>query len=243
MQLDTSKLWSIVTYAKIHSLSPTEFTQIHLDGWRKQRVQQEGITLTALDQAEKAFRRALRKGKLQRLFPKFNAAKRTQPAFSLFMEDMEHPLKADVRSIIEWAKAEAAKGSLRIGESILIQLEALCGYAVNILQIKDLDSVGPVLTEAFLTVYVDWLYEVRGRSRASIRPLISGLHTILLHHPRFAEQSITWWPNLLGHIDRDLAQRRGYPDGRSAKTDASRPDLDNSAIWRSTDGKPASGEQ
>jgi hypothetical protein len=194
---------SIITYAKIQSLSPAEFTQIDLDRWRKQRVQQEGIAMTALDQAEKAFRRALRKGNLQKLFPKFNAAKRTQPAFSLFMENMEQPLKADVRSIVEWARAEAAKGSLRIGESIRIQLEALCGYAVNILQIEDLDSVDPLLTEAFLTEYVHWLYAVRGRSRASVRPLVSGLHTILLHHPRFAEQNITWWPNLLGHIDRE----------------------------------------
>ena len=194
---------SIVTYAKIQGLSPAEFTQIHLDGWREQRLQQEGITLTAVDQAEKAFRRALREGELQMLFPRFNAAKRTQDAFSLFIENMEEPLKTDVLGIVEWARAEAAKGSLRIGESARIQLEAICGYKVNIRHEKMPTSVDPLLTEKFLTRYVNWLHTVRGRTRASIRPLVSGLHTILLHYPRFAKKKITWWPNVLGQIDTE----------------------------------------
>ncbi len=194
---------SIVTYAKIQGLTPAEFTQNNLDKWRTQKLEQEGITLTAVDQAEALFRQVLRKGNLQKLFPKFNAARRTQSAFSLFIENMDVSLKADVCSIIEWARLEAAKGSVRIGENIRIQLEAICGYAFNILQLKNLKSVDPLLTEEFLTGYVRWLHVVRGRSRSSIRPLVSGLHTVILHFPRFAEQNITWWPNVLGHIDRE----------------------------------------
>lgn len=150
-----------------------------------------------------SFRRAMRKGDLQMLFPKFNAAIRKQPAFSLFIKDMEEPLKSDVHGVVEWALAEAGKQTLRIGKSFLIQLEAMCGYAVNILRMKHLNCLDPLLTKEFLTGYVVWLYEVRKRSRSSIRTLISGLHTVLLHHPRFAEQDITWWPKLLGRIERE----------------------------------------
>ena len=193
---------SIVTYAKIHGLSTRNFTQTHLDKWREQRLR-DGLTIGAVDPAEKAFRRAVRRGKLEKLFPNFNAAKRTQGGFSLFIEDMEEPLKSSVLGILEWARAEAEKGSLRIGESIRIQLEAICGYKVNILHEKMPTRVDSLLTENFLTRYVGWLHTVRRRTRASIRPLISGLHTILLHHPRFAKKKIAWWPNVLGQIDRE----------------------------------------
>jgi hypothetical protein len=194
---------SIVVYAKIQGLSSVEFGPKDLNGWRKQRVQEEGILTKVVDDAEKAFRRVIREGKLQKLFPRIDVAKRTKPPFSLFIEDMEMLLKTDVSGIIDWARIEAANRTLRIGESIRIQLEALCGYAVTILNIEDLNSVDSLLTEEFLIGYVLWLHVVRERSRASIRPLISGLHTILLHYPRFAEQKIMWWPNVLGTIDRE----------------------------------------
>lgn len=194
---------SIVTYAKIQGLSAAEFTQTHIDEWREQRLQQEDITLATVDEAEKAFRRALRTGGLQMRFPMFNADKRTQHAYSLSIEKMEQPLKTDVVGIVEWARSEAEKGSLRIGESIRIQLEAICGYKVNIRHEKTPTSVSPLLTEKFLTSYVNWLHTVRRRTRASIRPLVSGLHTILLHYPRFAKKKISWWSNVLGQIDRE----------------------------------------
>jgi hypothetical protein len=76
-------------------------------------------------------------------------------------------------------------------------------YAINVLHLKGIVRVDPLLTEEFLSGYVRWMHETRGRPRASIRPLISGLHIILLHHPRFNRQKIEWWPNVLGQIDKE----------------------------------------
>ena len=209
-------LHSIIAYARLCGLKAAEFTQNDLDEWKEQRLERENAKPISADRSESAFRRALRRDNLQKLFPMFNAAKRKQPAFSLPMEKMKEPLQADVRGIVEWALAEAESQTLRIGKEFLIQLETLCGYAVNILLMKHLTCLDPLLSKEFLTGYVVWLYEVRKRSRSSIRTLISGLHTVLLHHPRFAQNDITWWPKLLGQIEREpMSGVEARREGRS----------------------------
>ena len=118
----------IVEYAQKNNLLNRDFSQRNMNAWRAQ-AELEGCSEEYQNRAEKAFRRAIRKGKLEKRFPRFDASKRRRP-YSVFIENMDEPLQTNVMGYVTWAREQAALRKLRIGESIVRQFEGLCGYAI-----------------------------------------------------------------------------------------------------------------
>lgn len=195
---------SIAAYATEYGLPPADFSPCHLREWGQEQRERGGRGEDYIPRAEKIFRHTLRRGDLHQAFPLFDLTSRKLPPFSLFVKDMDEPLRADVTGLIEWARAQTAAGNLRIGESIVVQLEALCGYAVIVRNdMKGAASVEPMLTEGFLREYVDWLHRDRKNKRQSMHQKIAGLKTLLLFHPRFKNSDVSWWASLLDNVERE----------------------------------------
>lgn len=185
----------IIMFAMAQKLHTYELMQAHVDAWSK-TVPANRCSMH-VSRAQKAFRRLLRKEGLQALFPKFDASKRIRQ-FSLFLKEMDPPLQADVSGIIADMKASAQVGNVRIGENLLSQFEALCGYAVNELGLKGVVSVDPLLTQDFLLDYVKWL--ARKCKRPAISNKLGGLHTVVINHERFKDKDFSWWSSLLKKV-------------------------------------------
>jgi hypothetical protein len=192
----------IVEYAKSKNLLNRDFSQRDMNAWRAQ-AGLGGCSEEYQNRAEKAFRRAIRKGKLEKRFPRFDASKRRRP-YSVFIENMDEPLQTNVMGYVTWAREQAALRKLRIGESIVRQFEGLCGYAITIRDRKDLTSVAPLLAKEFLQEYVDWLHDDQGCQRPAICNRLGGLHTVVVHHPDFQSEDFSWWPSLIDRVDPEL---------------------------------------
>lgn len=191
----------IVDFVQEKNLLNRDFSRRDMNAWRAQ-AKLDGCLDNYITRAEKAFRRAIRKGKLEKRFPLFNASKRMRP-YSVFIKNMDEPLKTDVMRYVKWARKQADLKQLRIGESIVRQLEALCGYAISIRGWEDLTSVAPLLTKEFLEEYVDWLHD-RGCQRPAICNRLGGIHTVVVHHPDFENEDFSWWPSLIDRVDPEL---------------------------------------
>jgi hypothetical protein len=192
----------IVEYAKSKNLLNRDFSQRDMNAWRAQ-AELEGSSEEYKNRAEKAFRRAIRKGKLKERFPLFDASKRIRP-YSVFVKNMDEPLKANVMRYVTWAREQAELRELRIGESIVRQFEALCGYAITIRGRKNLTSVASLLTQEFLKEYVDWLHNDKGCQRPAICNRLGGIHTVVVHHADFQNEDFSWWPSLIDPVDPEL---------------------------------------
>jgi hypothetical protein len=190
---------AIVKHAQAHGLHPSEFSQLHVDAWKLETLNR-GCTVSYVDAVEKRFRFALREAKLQDLFPAFSASKRTQP-FSLRLEGMVPLLQADVSEIVDTLRTKAQDGTVRVGENLLAQLEALCGYAINVLGMTGITSVDSLLTKDFLKKYVEWLKQTRKCKRPAISNRLGGLHTVIRSLDRFRGKDFSWWSDLLSTVE------------------------------------------
>lgn len=196
---------AVVAYALAQNVHTYEFSRVHLNAFgagvqpHKGRRGAHYVTRT-----EKAFRRLIRNGGFQPLFPAFDASKRGHP-FSLFLEDM-HPypmLQADVSEIVKTMQDAAEAGEVRVGENLLSQFEALCGYAIKERGMTHLVSVDPLLTEEFLKEYVEFLMK-KGCKRPAIANKLGGLHTVVYFLLRFKAKDLSWWRRLLDNVVPEL---------------------------------------
>jgi hypothetical protein len=189
---------NIVKYAVTNGIHTAEFSQRHVNAWKVQALD-DGYSPTCVNISEKAFRRALRIGKLELSFPKFNTSKRVEP-FSLFLEDMPPLLRADVQGILNAMQEKAEAGTVCIGDNLLSQFEAICGYAFNELGRTDIESVDPLLTEDFLRGYVNWKQDTKKCKRPAISNKLGGLHTVVCTLDRFTVKDFSFWPTLLNNV-------------------------------------------
>lgn len=199
------------------SLYPNEFDQEAMDRW-EQTMLGMGRAHVSIVATVTVFRRLVLKAGLSGLFPLLNLKSRNPEEYTVAIKDMPASIQKELIEIQHWKQARYVRGrdaklAVRPAtmHNLIKALRQLYGFAVNILELKDIRTYRDLLRRETICSFIVWLSVARRCKRSTITARLNGIHALAVHHPLFAGINVDWFLPQLRKLPKE------HPDELKAR--------------------------
>ena len=202
------RAYSCIVYHAIQSRRlPSEFSVADLDAWGEAMLL-AGRQYRTVRSGKWNFRRAVAGAGLNASLPKLDPAPR-KSIYRVRLSELPEPLGSEVKELLAWKQLRFVRGRPQwtrhrpvSSKQLLSNICRLFGYAKNVGNFNDINTLRSLFTEEIVSAFVDWGLNERGLHRGSLRCL-SMLYSGLRHHPKYKDQNYEWFITLFDEIPED----------------------------------------
>jgi hypothetical protein len=201
------KYTSIIRQAIGNGITPADFSGADLEEWGESMLR-SGRQFVTIRMTKSWFRKAVVEAGLGGLLPKLEPSCHNTP-YRIRPSEFPEPLKSEVRDLLVWKQARYSKGrpqwtrhrpvSAKLLESNICRLY---GFATNIGNFTNVNSLPTLFTEEILSSFVDWGINQRNLSRSTLLRM-SMLYGAMRHHPKYSSQDYGWFTTLFDEVPED----------------------------------------
>jgi len=185
---------------------PIEFCNADVSVWANTTLD-AGRQHVYVRNVKSAFLTGVRKSGLQSQLPQLDVATRRLPPFSVRVDDMPFSLSDEIGEIVESRRERAELGFIRMSRitasNIVDHFEEVIGYAIRIREMKNLDSIRPLLVEPFMMDFAFFLHDDRKCSRATVVGRLGRMFSTIKCSPAFEGVDLSWAPNIYSKLLRE----------------------------------------
>jgi integrase len=184
--------------------TPNDVSIDDVERWTQARVRQGSVYVYQRAVARQ-FWRILQQCKSTELAPDVIFR---QERYGVPLKNFSSRLKAQVEDLLRWKQAAFIVGRPKgarvrqvTAKSLQLIVEALVGFATNVLGIELIDSLQELVTPDIVGGFVTWSMETRRVKGRTVLQRLAHLLAAMNQHPSFAALDLKWFRLLLNDIE------------------------------------------